>query len=151
MPDSTVAITSRCGCATSGTFLLPRGNAQLSSILVTTSGGKRRLFNGGIRNEEGTAACVPASAAGDLGGEGAEVTFRPARAVDVIRYRPSTLANVIVTVLTFVGAVVTAYEGFIKAHSDTSDPLAAQFALLLFLVVLVTALWPLWKAVTGSP
>jgi hypothetical protein len=144
MPDASVEITSRCGCAASGTFLLPRGSDAIDSIVVTARG-KAQLLNGGLRNEEGTSACGPVSLVESLGGEGAPVSYRRATTTDLVRYRPGAIADAFIALLTFIGAAFTAYDGFLKAGTDKSDPFGAFVAPFLFAVACITAVRSLIK------
>lgn len=146
MPEwKTVQVTGACSGTPDNRVLLPQGTEPQSRLLIESTSGKRWLITGGLRTDRGEGACVSGATLQRLGGERASVKYRAATTLDTLRYRPWTLVQAIVSILTFVGVLITAWAGFLKSNDPTGEGFVYQTAAVALFIAVVGAVSKLWK------
>jgi hypothetical protein len=146
MADSNVEITARCSPpAEKGKFLLPREaqNIKKKRVLVSGANG-RTVLKPGRRADAGVGACVSADLVTTLGGEDAQVSYRPLGFLGAL-WRDGTLRlGLAVAVLTFFSTAGSFVVSFVKNSTDDSD-LIVILAPFVALFAFASAAAKLWK------
>jgi hypothetical protein len=136
-------ITGRCQHPVEGALLLPLGSKSPGRVLVRGSSNVH-LVRASVRDDHGSGACVSGGLLDALGGEGARVTYREARWLHLLRYRPWIWLQIAITLLSFtatgLGAVVTFSE-----NARDENPVVSGTAVAVLVVMSGLALLKLIK------
>ncbi len=106
------------------TFLLPRAadTAALGGkrhVLVTGANGKNKVLKWSTRADDGQGACVSTGVLRSLGGEG-DVTYRGVGFWKRVPRDPMLRLQALISVLTVVAALLSAYGTWIKSTTGSS-------------------------------
>jgi hypothetical protein len=143
---TTVPITSRCNQPLPGTIKLPRGSSFPPAKVLVRRNGVLKLLDAAIREDDGEGACLDGTLVSVFGGEDATVEYRAPTTVELYRHQPRLIIQSIVGFVTFIGAVIAGYAGFLDATAPTASKFANQTACVAFLIALVQAGYDLWKS-----
>jgi hypothetical protein len=115
-----IEVTALCQ-SSDGHFLLPAGTAEPGSHVLVQGAGATLILKRGYKGETaGTGACVSGSALSVLGGEGSTVSYRGIGTLERIVRDRRLLLQAVISLLTFVGACLTAYTAWIKTNASTA-------------------------------
>lgn len=143
-PWTELGITGLGSVVVQGMILLPVGSAPATRVVVRAANGRARLLPAGQRADNGMAAVLPGDLLTVLGGKDAKVQYRPATWRDVLRYKPMVRAQLGVTVLTLIAAVLAAITSYVGTRSPTTPAFTAEAAPWVLLVALALAVWKLY-------
>lgn len=142
MASSKVRVTSRCAPSPSdGQILLPEEAKLPKGRRVLVSGNqKSKLMKVGVRSDSGQAACLGGGALSRFGGEGAEVEYRSVTFLGVL-WRDKWLGlQFVASVLTTVGALITAWLTYGKNSADDAGSFANNTAIVALVIAAIIAI-----------
>ena len=149
-----VVLTVRTTTPRSGYLLLPKGAPlpETGHALVRAKSApeKIQLLKLGRRSDTGTAAWVDADTAEALGGDGAEVEYRPAGWILVLRYNSDARVQLAISVLTALSAVLVGYGTFLTSHAPGTPTFVARAAFAVLLITTGLAVLQLIKDIKDA-
>ena len=113
-------------------------------MVVRTSQGEMVLLKGGVRNDQGAGACAVGSTLASLGGTNAQIDYRRATFWDVVRYDAGVRLQLVLSILTFLGALITIYATYLKNMADPSNAFTYNTAAVLLVITFFVALGKLY-------
>jgi hypothetical protein len=146
----TVDIVSSCGPAASdGQILFPKGSAPPKKrVLVWLAEGgedKGIVLSPGLRGDHGTAACVSAATFATLSkGDSITVSYRELSLLGVLRRDDPLTLQLVIVLLSFAGAALSAYATWIKNSAEPSG-FASDTAVIVFIIAMALAATKLVK------
>jgi hypothetical protein len=143
------------GCSTTpakGTIKLPRGRTVPADKLLVrrTPDGSPVLLDARLREDGGKGACLEPSRLAALGSEDALIDYRKPTTFELYRYQPRVIFKSFVAVLTFVGALIAGYSGFLATADPKTNLFDVQTAAIVLVIAFVEAASDLWTALSGQ-
>jgi hypothetical protein len=111
-----------------GKLYLPKGSTRIARMIVKDNAGQEILVYGGVRVDEGDYACATGDTIASLGGLDADIEYRRATFWDVLRYKPWLWLQILITLATFVSAVIAGYATYLKTIADPANTFAYETA-----------------------
>jgi hypothetical protein len=136
-----VALTALCSPAPlDDQILLPVGtNVPSAKRLLVTANRKSKLMQGGLRADHGEGACVTASTLAFFGGAGAVVSYRGLGFWQLIWRDGGLRLQLLISLVTLIGAVITAYNTYLKSTGKDAATFTSKTALTALVVAFVLA------------
>lgn len=132
MARARVGITSRCAPSPpDGQILLPVGTTPPSGRRVLVEGNDNsKLMKVGIRADSGEAACLGGGALASFGGEGAEIDYCGVGFLGILRRDRWLALQFVASLLTVVGALITAWLTYGKNSAEDAGSFANNTAVV---------------------
>lgn len=136
-----VALTSLCASApASDEILLPRGKSVPSDKRLLVSGNDRlKLMRGGVRADNGEAACVSGATLAFFGGDEASVSYRGVGFWQIVWRDAGLRLAMLISALTLVGTVISAYNTYLKSTSKDAGSFTGNTAVVALVIAFALA------------
>ena len=144
-----VTITGLASVVVQGMILLPLASQPVARVVVQGNS-RTRLLPAGVRADHGTAAVLPGDLLTTLGGDGAQISYRAATWMDVLRLRRRARVQLAIAVLTLIAAILAAINAYVGTRSPTTPTFTADAAPWVLFIGVVLTVWKLYSDITDD-